>query len=369
MAGGSGTRLWPASSSKMPKQFLSASYGKDDKENKSFFTLALERALAAGERVIVITGKSHIQHVVTDAAKLTAAEKKRVVVIGEPEAKNTAPAIACAAFFSGAGNMLVLTSDHIIKPLKKFISDASLAQKAAESGKLAVFGILPSRPETGYGYIEFIPLQRTSTKTKNVKTGVYDVIAFHEKPDAENAKKFIDRENFFWNSGMFAFNIDFIKNQFDNLAPDVIKPFYKLSKPEKRDYTVIKNIKILNNWKGLENAYKKTKNISFDYAVAEKCGNKAMIRASFDWIDIGNWDEYAKLIQNTGSRVFSADSDTCFVDSDIPVALAGVEDLIVIIKSEKNGRPAAALITKKGRTQKVRDVTELIKKSGNNNLL
>jgi len=369
MAGGSGTRLWPASSSNMPKQFLSATFSANDKEDKSFFSLALERALSAGERVIVITGKSHIPHVIADAAKLTATEKKRIIVIGEPIAKNTAPAIACAAFFSGTGNMLVLTSDHIIKPLEKFISDAGRAEKTANNGKLVIFGIPPSRPETGYGYIESVPQKQNSIKTKNVKARVLDVAAFHEKPDLENAVRYIKNGNFFWNSGMFAFDVKFITDQFNFLASDVIKPFLKLKKPDRTDYIVSKNIKILNNWKGLENAYKKTKNISFDYAVAEKCGNRAMIRASFDWIDIGNWDEYIKLTGRKKSLVFNAGSDTCYVDSDIPVALAGVDDLIVIIRSEKDGRPAAALITKKGQTQKVRDVTEIIKNSGNNYLL
>jgi len=353
----------------MPKQFLTVSCGKDEKEKKSFFFLALERALAVGERVIVITGKSHIPHVIADAAKLTAAEKKRVIVIREPEAKNTAPAIACAVVYSGIGNMLVLTSDHIIKPLKKFISDAGLAEQTAACGRLVIFGIPPSRPETGYGYIESIQPKQITIKTKNVKTDVFNTAAFHEKPDIENAKKYVDSGNFFWNSGMFAFNAEFMADQYNNLAPEVIKPFLLLEKPDKSDFIISKKIKILNNWKGLENAYKKTKNISFDYAVAEKCKESAMIRASFDWIDIGNWDEYIKLTGKTGSLVFNTGSDTCFVDSDIPVALAGVDDLIVIIRSEKNGRPATALITRKGQTQKVRDVTEIIKKTGNDDLL
>ena len=356
MAGGSGTRLWPASNSRLPKQFLPAA------EKKSFFSLALERALALGEQVIIITGKSHIHHVIADAAKLTTAEKKRILVIGEPAAKNTAPAITCAVVYSifcGSNrNMLVLTSDHIIKPLETFKADVFLAAQAGREN-LVVFGIPPGRPETGYGYIE----------TGKNQDGIFTVAAFHEKPDMQTAKKYAASRRFFWNSGMFAFNIDFIAEQFRSLAPDVIRPFEKLKQPKAEDFAVSKGIKILSAWKGLETAYSKTKSISFDYAIAEKCGKTAMIRANFDWIDIGNWEEYIKLGGKNSSQVFCTGSDTCFVDSDIPVALAGVEDLIVVIRSGKDGNPASALITRKGQTQRVRDIVEQIKISGKTGLL
>jgi mannose-1-phosphate guanylyltransferase/mannose-1-phosphate guanylyltransferase/mannose-6-phosphate isomerase len=371
MAGGSGTRLWPASSSRLPKQFLPAGKG-------SFFSMALERALtvtcdstnSSDGRVIVITGNAHIPHVAAETAKLTAAEKKRVIVIGEPVARNTAPAIACAVIYSLLGaagnsknksnrNMLVLTSDHIIKPLDAFKKDAALAAAAAAEGKLAVFGIPPKHPETGYGYIE----------TGKKDGEVFKVTAFHEKPDLQTAKKYVASRNFFWNSGMFAFNNEFITRQFRNLAADVLLPFEKLKEPTKEAYTVSRGVKILNNWQGLKAAYNKVKSISFDYAIVEKCPNSIMVRTTFDWIDIGNWEEYIKVCNKSDSLVFNADADTCYVDSDIPVAIAGAEDLIVVIRSGKNGQPATALITKKGQTQKVRDIVEQIKKAGRTELL
>jgi len=361
MAGGAGTRLWPASSSRLPKQFLPAS------EKSSFFFMALERALAltgSAGRVIVIAGKSHIPHIIADASKLSAGKKKRLLVIGEPAAKNTAPAIACAVSCSllsgGKRNMLVLTSDHIIKPLKVLKADAALAAECAAGGNLAVFGIPPSRPETGYGYIE-------TGKAQN--GGAFKAAAFHEKPDSRTAKKYALSKRFFWNSGMFAFNADFMAEQFRLLAPDVFLPFEKLKKPETKDFSVLRGVKILNSWRGLETAYGKTKSISFDYAIAEKCAKTMMIRANFDWIDIGNWEEYVKIRGKGGSEVFSASGENCYVDSDIPVALAGVEDLIVVIRSGKKGEPAVALITGKGRTQKVREVVEQIKKDGRKDLL
>jgi len=358
MAGGSGTRLWPASSSLLPKQFLPAG-GK-----KSFFSLALERAFAVTSgKVIVITGKSHIPHVVADASKFDENKKKRLVVIGEPEAKNTAPAIACAVVYSqlsgGGETMLVLTSDHIIDPLKTFKSDADIAAACAKKGKLVVFGIPPVRPETGFGYIE----------TGRAAEGVCDVKAFHEKPNLQTAKKYALSGRFFWNSGMFAFSAGFISEQFRNLAPDVFNCFKGLKIPASSAYKKAQGVQVLNSWRGLDAAYGKIKSISFDYAIAEKCKSAAMIRANFNWIDIGNWEDYAKIRGAGDSQVFSVSSENCFVDSDIPVALAGVEDLIVVIRSGNNGSPASALITKKGQTQKVRDVVELIKKSGETEIL
>jgi len=360
MAGGSGTRLWPASSSRLPKQFLPAD------EKSSFFSMALERAFAlTGKdgRVIVIAGISHVAHVIADAAKFSAAEKKRLLVIGEPAAKNTAAAIACSVALSqlsGSGrNMLVLTSDHIIKPLEVFKADAALAAAAAKAGKLAIFGIPPVRPETGYGYIE----------TGKEEGGVYDVKAFHEKPDAATAKKYGESKRFFWNSGMFAFNADFMAEQFKLLCPQVFLPFEKLKKPAAEDFSLSRGVRVLSAWRGLKNAYAKAEAISFDYAITEKCAKTAMIRVNFDWIDIGNWEEYAKIRGKGESLVFSASAENVYVDSDIPVALAGVEDLIVVIRSGKNGENPAALITKKGQTQKVREIVEQIKKADRKDLL
>ena len=375
MAGGSGTRLWPASSSRLPKQFLSMG----EKEGGSFFHAAVTRALAVSSRVVVIAGKSHIPHIVADCSKLKAAEKKRIVVIAEPVAKNTAPAIACAvvyALLSGQSSVLVLTSDHIISPLEKFKADAALAASCAAEGKLVVFGIKPSRPETGYGYIEIAkPVKRrggekpSSGHIAGEAAGAFSVTAFREKPDYKTACKFAASDRFFWNSGMFAFTAEFMDSEFSRLAQDVMLPFKKLKIPQESSYNKIHSIRVLETWPGLDSAYKKAKAISFDYAIAEKCSQTVMVRVNFDWIDVGNWEEYAKICGASKSEVYSADENSCHVDSDIPVALAGVEDLIVVIRSGKNGAPAAALITRKGQTQKVRDIVEKIKKAGRGELL
>ena len=371
MAGGSGTRLWPASSSRKAKQFLPAV--KNGTE--SFFSLSLDRALRIASesdgKVIVVTGKAHLPFVIADCSKLSAAEKKRVVLIPEPEAKNTAAAIACALAYTlktGGGDrtMLVLTSDHIIKPTDVFLNDSNKAARFAQRNKLVVFGISPAGPETGFGYIE---------TAEKLDENVYDVAAFREKPDRKTAEQFLASKKYFWNSGMFAFSCDFITEEYRRLAADVNSPFENLKTPDKKSYTKIKELCVLDKWAGLDKAYKQAKSISFDYAIAEKCSQTVMIRSSFDWIDIGSWDDYARLLSdssdnnNTGTEIFSAGTNGCFVDSDIPVALAGVEDLIVVIRSGKDGYAPSVLITRKGKTQLVRDIVEKIKQSDRKDIL
>jgi mannose-1-phosphate guanylyltransferase/mannose-1-phosphate guanylyltransferase/mannose-6-phosphate isomerase len=369
MAGGSGTRLWPASSSRKAKQFLPAV--KNGTE--SFFSLSLERALRIvpenDGKVIVVAGKAHLPFVIADCSKLSAAEKKRIVLIPEPEAKNTAPAIACALAYtlktSGENRtMLVLTSDHIIKPIDVFLNDSNKAAQFAQQNKLVVFGISPTGPETGFGYIE---------TAEKLDDNVYNAAAFREKPDLKTAEQFLASKKYFWNSGMFAFRCDFLTEEYRRLAADVNSPFENLKTPDKKSYTKIKDLCVLDKWAGLDKAYKQAKSISFDYAIAEKCPQTVMIRSSFDWIDIGSWDDYARLLgnssDNTDTEIFSAGTNGCFVDSDIPVALAGVEDIIVVIRSGKDGSPPSALITRKGKTQLVRDIVDKIKQSDKKDIL
>ena len=361
MAGGSGTRLWPASNSRKPKQFLPVTRNGG---TETFFSLSLERALkvvSKNGRVIVIAGISHIPFVVAASSALSTADKKRLVLIPEPAAKNTAPAIACAAAFANKTSgknrtMLVLTSDHIIAPLEAFEKDAAAAAHFAAENRLVVFGITPSKPETGYGYIEIGDQGSVVT-------------AFREKPDRKTAEQFCTSKKHFWNSGMFAFNCCFLLEEFRRLAADVSRPFERLKAPDETAYVKKKGLRVLEAWAGLDKAYKKTKNVSFDYAVAEKCSPAVMVRASFDWIDVGSWDEYARLLSKNSSgssaaELYTAETENCFVDSDIPVALAGVKDLIVVVRSGKDGSPPAVLVTQKGESQRVRDIVEKIKKSG-----
>ncbi|MDR1899249.1 MAG: mannose-1-phosphate guanylyltransferase [Treponema sp.] len=379
MAGGSGTRLWPASSSKRPKQFLSIS----KTGGKSFFSSALERALAVIDRtdgkVIIIAGKDHEDHIIEACAPLGAEEKRHLVLIPEPEAKNTAPAIACGVTYtdwmSGGleRNMLVLTSDHIIQPLETFKTDSEAASQYARQDRLTVFGIAPLKPETGYGYIETaeeLSVRREGGERRALaEPDGYSVASFREKPDRKTAEQFVASKKFYWNSGMFAFSSKFILEEYRRHAPDLIRSFETLRAPDERSFTVKQGLRVLDRWQGLDDAYGAAAPISFDYAIVEKCGAAVMIRAGFDWIDVGNWDEYSRLIGNTESEVYLAGSDNCFVDSDIPVAVAGAEDLIVVVRSGRDGGPPAVLIAGRGETQRVREIVEQIKTAGRTELL
>jgi len=387
MAGGSGTRLWPASTSARPKQFLGLPQGSAASKEKSqtFFLAAIERALAVtgdsdDSHVIIVAGKNHINPIVEECSTLTDSERKRLVLIPEPFARNTAAAIACALHYlnwvvSGRErNILVLTSDHIIEPLDVFKTDANAAAAMAQADKLVVFGIPPQRPETGYGYIETaesLTQPPAESIPSRYEPEVFNVASFREKPDIETAKEFIDAKRFYWNSGMFAFSSKFMIAEFRRNAPDVILPFSKLWAPNEHSYTARNGLKTLENWAALETAYSDTKAISFDYAIAEKCSSTVMVKAGFSWTDVGSWDEYSKLTAYTDAEVYATEGsrDSCFVNADIPVALCGVEDLIVVVRSGKDGGPPAVLISKKGETQRVKEIVEAIKAAGKGELL
>jgi mannose-1-phosphate guanylyltransferase/mannose-1-phosphate guanylyltransferase/mannose-6-phosphate isomerase len=297
------------------------------------------------------------------------------VLIPEPEARNTAPAIACGAIYAersaGEGrNILVLTSDHIIGPLDLFKADAEAAAFFARQGKLALFGIPPAGPETGYGYIEAgdaLPYPATEGGEAAEGARAFALKSFREKPNRAAAENFVAAGRFYWNSGMFAFSSPFMLEEFRRGAPEVLAPFEKLAPPGGN--RAEKGLTLIDKWPGLGEAYREARSVSIDYAVAEKCREAVVIPARFDWIDIGNWDEYAKLLKDTGSEVYSAGARDCFVDSDIPVALAGVEGLIVTLRSGRDGSPPSLLIAKKGESQRLREIVDQIKAAGRTELL
>ena len=376
MAGGSGTRLWPASSTKKPKQFLSA--GKD----KSFLTLAIERALAVIEesgRVIIIAGKSHIPAIIEVCKSFPESQQEHIVLIPEPEAKNTAPAIAAGVSYIDASSngqdrsVLVLTSDHLISPLDTFKANAESAASFARQNKLVVFGITPDSPNTGFGYIE------TSDLLDDKISKVYKTAAFREKPDLNTAQEFLKAGNFYWNSGMFAFSSKFMLNEFKAKTPKLYESFIELKAPVKNSYNREGDIQILETWDGLDSAYRQAERISFDYAIAEKCSHTVMVKADFQWLDVGSWDLYTGIFSSgaesnitlkSGEKdIFRIESESSFVDSDIPVALINAEDLIVVIRTNDKDSPKAALIAKKGKTQKVQDIVKQIKDTGRTDLL
>lgn len=356
LAGGSGTRLWPASNLKNPKQFLEV------KDGKSLILLTIERALLLSDnvKVFIITLKDQMDGIIAQCNKLERG-LDRIYILPEPSAMNTAPAIAaCSSFLieqgRGEEKILVLPSDHLIEPFNRFSEDVGEAARLAEKDYLVTFGIEPDFPSTGYGYIE---------AGEKVLNGC-KVRSFKEKPNKETAIGFLEKDNYFWNSGMFVFKLNRFWEELKSGSPGIANTFLGIGK----DHTLYHKdgISIIMDNDKVKEVYNKSPKDSIDYAVMEKCCKTALVPASFKWNDIGSWDEMAKLPPSPVSDLqspssFNVDSSDNFILSDIPVALCGVENLMVI---QKNG---SLLICKKGRGQLVKDAVELIKKENSYDLL
>lgn len=355
LAGGSGTRLWPASRRSSPKQFLDLGSGR------SLFQRTLERSLGLRPRgrILVVTHESQAQAVRAQAAELLAAVPaaeagRRLAILAEPVSRNTAPAIAYACAWleargEGGAPLIVLPADHVIEPPERFAAAVEMAAALATDGHLVVFGVRPTRPETGYGYIE---------AGERVGEG-YLVRTFHEKPDEARARRYLDTGGFYWNSGMFTFTARSFLDEARALAPALAGPFLEaraaLAASEPRDAIVAAGAV-------LRRLYGDLRSISIDYAVMEKSRRVAVVEANFEWSDVGSWDEVARLGQAKG-EVASVEGGGNFVLSDIPVALAGVSDLIVVI------RDGVGLVCRKGSSQLVRDIVEQAKAKGRSDLL
>jgi len=348
MAGGSGTRLWPASRAAKPKQFLA--FGRE----RSLFQHTLERVRSLGLQghVIVVTHRDHRPEIVRQWEQMGG--PFAMVVLEEPVARNTAPAVTYAAQFlrqAGAADsrMIVLPSDHLIEPPEAFRADVERADTMARDGRLVTFGIPPREPATGYGYIE----------TGDARSTGYRVASFHEKPDRETAVSYIERGNFYWNAGIFVFPVELFLDSIQTHAPDVAGPFRGLKlKGRSR-----KGITLCRDPKSVAAAYERLPAISVDYALMERTEKAGMVPASFQWSDVGSWDEVCRLLSEGRGDVIEADAAENYVYADIPVALAGVRDLIVVVKD------GAVLVCRKGRSQSVRDVVQKLKDAKRGDLL
>lgn len=355
LAGGSGTRLWPASTSARPKQFLALGDGS------SFFRRALDRALALAPArgILIVTGASMAEAVAEECRALPPGAPGRgsVRILPEPAGRNTAPAVAWALAAAEAwggrpeDTFLLMTSDHLIEPAPAFAADAAKAEALAAAGNLVCFGIPPRYPATGYGYVEAAgPLGPG-----------FRAAGFREKPDAATAARFLAAGKYYWNSGMYAFRSDFLRREMAAHAPEVARAFDALiDRPREAEHG---GVRVVEAWEGLAEAYERTPSVSLDYAVSEKCSSVALVPATFTWEDVGSWDEMARLFPGGSGSAVAVESEGCYVDSDVPVALCGVSDLVVVIR---NG---AALVLKKGSSQLVREAVERLKSQGRKDLL
>ena len=336
LAGGSGTRLWPLSREQLPKQFLSIDGGHTLLEA----TINRLQPLIAQDNVLIVTKKDYAQGEAYHALN-------HYDTLLEPEGRNTAPAIALAAAWlirNGADPvMVVLPADHVIKDAPLFQQALQQAIDAAHSGKLVTFGIAPSRPDTGFGYI-----QAGAPQGGNA----YAVQRFAEKPDAATAQRFLDEGGYYWNSGMFVWKASAILHEVAEHLPevaavlgDITAAWQQGTKPE-----------------AIVEHFGRMPSISIDYGVLEKTANVALIPCDIGWSDVGSWDAVHEVSDKdtngnaTQGNVIAVDCHNSLIQSNKRlVAAIGVEDLNVVETAD------AVLITKRGESQRVREVVDVLK--------
>ena len=339
MAGGIGSRFWPMSTSEKPKQFLDI--------------LGVGRTLIQQtyDRFSNICPEENVFVVTNEAYKGLIIEQLQInpeQLIAEPLRRNTAPCIAYASFkisqINPEANLIVAPSDHLILDQPGFEDIVSLAlNQAKEEECLITLGIKPSRPDTGYGYIQFTDDNKDENGLiKKVKT-------FTEKPDIKLAKKFLASGDFYWNGGIFVWTARSIINALESLLPEVYNLFKegvgKYNTPEELDF--------------IADTYQRCKNISIDYGVMEKAENVYVVLSDFEWSDLGTWGSlYDNLPKHTngnavvGENVTMYDAQNCIVNmpEDKLVILQGLDDYIVV-ESNK-----ILLVCKKADEQNIREM-------------
>lgn len=330
LCGGSGTRLWPISRKSSPKQFAQIF------NNESLFEMTLKRNLTISDSFAVVVNEVQLpicQKQVPDHLK----EKTQFLI--EPIGRNTAAAIALAAMDSVPEEiLLVLPSDHMIKNQDLYEKTISQAVTFAKENKLVTFGINATYPETGFGYIEADGNQ---------------VLSFKEKPDLETAKTYLKKGNYFWNSGMFCFKASVFLNELQKYSPEIYEQAKKTFNTSKiqdsiRTFSLDQMTLIPSN--------------SIDYAVMEKSKNVNVVPSTFYWSDLGSFDSLYEVLekdQNNNSMTQNFypinSKNNLVIGNKKVIATFDVDDLIIVETDD------ALLIGKKGESQKVKDIFELIK--------
>ncbi len=353
LAGGSGTRLWPLSRKNYPKQFLKLH------TSNSLLQETVQRLLRVfpSPDMIVMTNGEYKFHVLSDLAAIIDQQDPVNNIILEPVGRNTAPAIALGVKYCmdklGCTEdevLFVSPSDHIIRPAEKFAEYIQFSEELARKNYIVTFGIKPTRPETGYGYIKAESRQTKQQPPSGMKEtgkgvpgeirdGGYSLVdRFTEKPDIETARKYIQEGNYYWNSGMFAFSIGTMIEEFAKYAPE-IKTMLDLS------------------FDDLLEKFDQMPDISLDYAIAERSDRIAVLPMDIYWNDIGSWDSLYDVVEKDAKGnvkmgdILTIDTrDTLVISNKRLISTIGLEDCLIIDTDD------AVLIAKKGETQKVREI-------------
>ncbi len=346
MAGGKGTRFWPKSRERMPKHLL------DIVSEKTIIQETIDRIipLIPAENILIVTGVSHAEELIKQVPHIP---EENIIV--EPVGRNTAPCIGLAALHikrkSPDDVMVVLPADHLITDAPRFRHLLSTAAEvAAQSGSLLTIGIQPTYPETGYGYLE-----RGILKATINGEDIYEVKSIREKPALEQAKVFLEKGGFYWNSGMFLWKVDVILRAIKQWLPDLHQGLLQIEGA----------IGAGEGKKIVERVYRMISSISIDYGVMEKADNVLLVKGDFGWSDMGSWDALWEVLEKDGhgnairgkALFIGVDARNSLIQSSRKlVALAGVEDLIVVETED------SLLICKRGRSQDVKKVVEILEK-------
>lgn len=349
LAGGSGTRFWPVSRTARPKQLISVV------EGPTMLQRTVERVLAMQpKRILVVT--NHLQAEESECQLAGYRRQTPIDIIAEPVGRNTAPAIGLAAALIAARDpqavMVVLPADHFIRDESGLRDCLQVAVQGARNGYLMTLGIVPTRPETGYGYIEADMELRGS--------GPFPVIRFVEKPPVAQALQYLEARNFLWNSGMFAWRADVILEELASHMPDLAQQLDRLTFGG--DVWDVADLQ-----PQIDAMYASVAAQSIDYGVMERSQRVRVVPAEVGWSDVGSWsalpevveaDASGNVVTNVAAHV-AIDSTGCIVSGHGGlVATVGVNDLVVVSSGD------ALLVCPKERAQDVREVVAKLKADG-----
>ncbi|HBA2949057.1 TPA: mannose-1-phosphate guanylyltransferase/mannose-6-phosphate isomerase [Escherichia coli] len=341
MAGGSGTRLWPLSRSLYPKQFLSLI------NENSLLQETLKRLDGLNCLPPVIVSNNEHRFIVAEQLRQFGVDDFQIIL--EPVGRNTAPAVALAALKSlelhGDHHMLVLAADHAIQDIEAFHAAVLAAEQESVDNKLVTFGIVPTKPETGYGYIK---------KGEQVKNSVFKVNSFVEKPDLETAKNYLEQKCYLWNSGMFMFKASVYLDELKKFRPDILAACKESLSSASTDLDFIR----LNS-----DVFAECPDESIDYAVMEKTQDCVVIPLDADWSDIGSWislweisekDEHENV---SHGDVINYNSRNNYIYSEGSlISTVGVNNLIIVQTKD------ALLVAQQDNVQDIKKIVEILKK-------
>lgn len=318
MAGGKGTRFWPLSTEKKPKQFLNLI----GEETMIQMTVNRIKPIIPIERIFVCTGKMYV-----DLVKQQLAELPERNIIIEPEGRNTAPCIALSSFvikrYYKDSNMIVLPSDHLINDEKEFRNIVKRANNFLENNEEAIItlGMQPNRAETGYGYIKY-----TNKLEEYNEFNIFKVDRFVEKPNEEKAKKYLEDDSYLWNGGMFLWKASNIINEIKKYSPETYEAIHE-----------IEFVKEELLQKLINDKYHETEAISIDYAVLEKSKNMYVVPSEIGWDDIGTWKSVERYkekdINNNiiegNARVIESKSNIT-INNGKKIVMIGIDDVMTL---------------------------------------